>query len=221
MTEHKCEINAELYDYMVDHSLREPEIARKLRKETKTLHGGHIMSTPEQSQFLKTLVQIKQAKNIVEIGTFTGYATMWMAWGMPKGGHIHTINVQDMHIERCHSYWSEAGVDESITLHIADAREKLIEMTSTPEFQCTQDLVFIDADKSSYQIYLEHAYTMLKSGGLAIIDNVFLKGHVATDYNKHKFYQHVRDFNTNLHADQRFDISIVPIGDGMTLAIKR
>ncbi len=213
-------LSTQLYDYLLSVSLREPEILTKLRQETAQLPMGKMQIAPEQGQFMALLVQLMAAKKTLEIGVFTGYSTLVVALALPKDGKIVACDVSEEYTAIARRYWQQAGVDHKIDLHIAPALETLdglIAAGSSDSF----DFAFIDADKSNYDGYYERALQLVRPGGLIAIDNVLWSGQVADPQVEDNRTGKIRALNQKLHDDQRINLSLVPIADGLTLAVKR
>lgn len=213
-------IDDRLYDYMLSHSLREPGILRRLREETAAMPNGGMQISPEQGQFMQLLVKLMGAKRYIEIGTFTGYSSLAVALALPADGEVVCCDVSEEFTDVARRYWQEAGVADRVTLKIAPALETLdamIEAGRTEAF----DFCFIDADKENYVAYFERVLPLLRQGGLIGFDNVLWGGDVADPEAKGHSLRGIRAINEALKDDQRVDISMLPIGDGLTLARKR
>lgn len=209
-----------LYDYLVSVSLRETELLRRLRRETATLPRAQMQIAPEQGQFMALLVRLIGAKNCLEIGVFTGYSTLCTAAALPPGGRVVACDVNEEWTAIARRYWREAGVADRIELHLAPAIEtldRLLAQGQTGSF----DFCFIDADKTNYHNYYERALALVRPGGLVAIDNTLWYGRVADPANHDEETEAIRSFNARLAHDERIDLSLLPIGDGMTLALKR
>lgn len=209
-----------LYQYLLSISLREPPLLTQLRQETAKRRDGRMQIAPDQGQLMALLIQLTGAKKGIEIGTFTGYSTLWMALALPADGQIIACDVNEKTTAIARQYWQQAGVADKIDLRIAPAVETLnhlIESGQTHIF----DFAFIDADKPNYQTYCERCLQLLRPGGLIIIDNVLWGGRVAHSIVQDTDTKAIRAFNQTLHQDERVDISTSGIADGITLARKR
>lgn len=208
-----------LYEYLLSASLREPEILTQLRQETAQLPGAIMQISPEQGQFMALLVKLIGAKKTLDIGVFTGYSSLIVALALPAEGKVIAcdINVETTNIAK--RYWQQAGVAEKIDLRIAPALETLDQLLADGETE-SFDFAFIDADKGNYENYYERSLKLIRPGGLIAIDNVLWSGKVADPENQDKQTEKIRAFNQKLHQDQRITLSLVPIADGLTLAIK-
>lgn len=207
-----------LYDYMVAHSVREHPLLQKLRSETLQLRGHQMISPPEQGQLLQLLVRLTQPQKLLEIGIFTGYSTLCMALSSPKTAHITALDINNQWHSLALHFWQQAGVEHKITPIFADAHSTMAQLVGT--HQNSFDFVFIDADKEGYLDYYEKSLQLLKPGGLMAIDNVFSWGLVANEEKSKRLVQKMRIFNKHLHADPRIHLSIIPMGDGLTLVHK-
>lgn len=213
-------ITPELADYIRSVSMREPEMLHRLREETASRPDAGMQLSPEQGQFLGLLVRLMGARRAIEIGVFTGLSSLHVALAMPPEGNLICcdVNVESTAIAR--RYWREAGVESKIDLRIAPAIEtldKLIDAGAAGSF----DFALVDADKKNYEHYYERVLKLLRPGGLAVIDNVLWHGDVIDPAKQDPDTQALRDFNARLHQDNRVWLSLVPLGDGLTLASKR
>lgn len=209
-----------LYQYLLAHSLREPKILQELRRETAQLPGARMQISPEQGQFMALLIEIIGAKKTLEIGVYTGYSTLSVALALPKDGSIIACDIDEDSPRIAQKYWQKAGVAEKITLHIAPALKTLDELIANNE-QNSFDFVFIDADKNNYLAYYEKALILLRRGGLVAIDNTLWSGDVADDAINDPSTVAIRELNKKLHEDERISMSLIPIGDGLTLGRKK
>jgi predicted O-methyltransferase YrrM len=208
-----------LHAYLVEHSVREPDILRRLRAETARDSMSMMQISPEQGQFMQLLVRLMGAKQCLEIGVFTGYSSLAIALALPTDGRIAACDVSEQWTAIARKYWKEAGVAEKIQLYIAPALttlDKLIASGQTGQF----DFVFIDADKVNYVTYYERALVLARTGGLIAIDNTLWGGQVADPASQSEDTQAIRRLNEKLRSDSRVQISLLPIGDGLTLALK-
>ncbi|MBC6478833.1 MAG: class I SAM-dependent methyltransferase [Hormoscilla sp. GM7CHS1pb] len=213
-------LDSQLYNYLLSSCLREPEILRQLRWQTASHRMARMQIAPEQGQFMALLVQLIGAKKTLEVGVFTGYSTLAVALSLPPDGKIIACDVNQEYTDIAQQYWQAAGVANMIDLRIAPALETLDRLLANGEAQ-TFDFAFIDADKENYQGYYERSLQLLRTGGLMAIDNVLWGGRVANPEVADRHTQAIRAFNHLLHQDERVTISMVPITDGLTLALKR
>ena len=208
-----------LYAYVVGHSLREHAAQRAQREATKGHPHGGMQIGPEQGQFIALLVRLIAARRTIEIGVFTGYSALCVALALPDDGYILACDVSDEYTRIGKRYWQEAGIAHKIDLRLAPARETLDARLAAGEAG-TFDVAFIDADKGSYDDYYERCLRLLRAGGLIAIDNVLWSGSVARPATT-KDTAALQALNDKLHHDERIDLSLLPIGDGLTLARKR
>jgi predicted O-methyltransferase YrrM len=220
MTNQTLGLEPHLYNYLLSVSLREAEILAQLRQETAQHPMAMMQIAPEQGQFMALLVQLIGAKKTLEIGVFTGYSTLVVALGLPSDGKVVACDVSEEFTAIARRYWQQAGVTNKINLHIAPALETLDNLLAAGEGE-TFDFAFIDADKSNYDDYYERSLQLIRPGGLIAIDNVLWSGRVADPQVQDNRTSKIRALNEKLHQDQRITLSLVPIGDGLTLALKK
>lgn len=209
-----------LYDYLLSVSLRESEPLQKLRQETASHRMSQMQIAPEQGQFMALLLRLMGAKKVLEIGVFTGYSSLCIASALPEDGHLVACDVSEDYTAIARRYWQLAGVDHKIDLRIAPALETLDGLLNDGESE-TFDFAFIDADKSNYPNYYERSLQLIRPGGLIAIDNVLWSGRVADPDDTQKRTERIRLLNRSLHSDDRIDLSVLPIADGLTLALKK
>ncbi|MBN3952055.1 MAG: class I SAM-dependent methyltransferase [Nostoc sp. NMS7] len=213
-------LDNQLYNYLLSVSLREPEILLKLRQETASHPRSGMQISPEQGQFMRLLVELIGAKKTLEVGVFTGYSSLSVALALPADGKIIAADVSEEFTAIARRYWQEAGVADKIDLRLAPALETLDQLLATGQAE-TFDFAFIDADKENYDGYYERLLQLIRPGGLIAIDNVLWSGKVADPQYQDESTQVLRALNEKLHHDERVTLSLVPIADGLTLAIKR
>jgi predicted O-methyltransferase YrrM len=209
-----------LYEYMNDVSLREPLLLLALREETSELTQRVMQISPEQGQFMALLARLIGARRCLEVGVFTGYSSLVTALALPDEGRIVACDVSEEWTAVARRYWKRAGVDHKIDLRLAPATETLAALIADGH-GATFDFAFIDADKTSYLEYYERALVLLRTGGLMLIDNTLWSGRVADPEVADADTVALRHFNEVLHRDERVDLSLLPMGDGLTLALKR
>jgi len=220
MSNRTISMSDQLYDYLLKVSLREPPILKRLRVETAK-HPKHGMQiSPEQGQFMRLLVRMMGASRCIEVGVFTGYSSLSVALALPDEGRIIACDVSEEYTAVARRYWMEAGVERKIELRLGPALETLDVMLKHGEAG-RYDFAFIDADKNNYLNYYERLIRLLRPGGLMAVDNVLWSGSVIDKRDKSVDTAAIRKFNEALHADNRIELSLVPIGDGLTLARKR
>jgi caffeoyl-CoA O-methyltransferase len=220
MSSQKTELSTELHEYMLAVSLREPEILRRLRAETAALPNAGMQISPEQGQLMALLLRLMGAKRTIEVGVFTGYSSLITALALPEDEKIVACDVSEKYTAVAQRYWQEAGVAHKIQLHLAPATETLAQLLKTGEAG-KFDFAFIDADKENYDAYYEHCLQLVRPGGLIVIDNVLWHGRVLDANDQSSDTQAIRAINQKLHTDERVELSLVPIGDGLTLLWKR
>jgi caffeoyl-CoA O-methyltransferase len=220
MSNRSIGLNNELYQYLVANSVREPAILTKLRAETAAHPLANMQIAPEQGQFMGLLVQLIDAKKCLEIGVFTGYSSLAVALKLPKDGKIVACDVSEEFTTIGRKYWEEAGVADKIDLRIAPALATLDQLLANGE-AATFDFAFIDADKNNYLAYYQKCMELVRSGGLILVDNVLWDGRVADPAMQNDpRTQSIAALNRHIYADDRVDISLIPIGDGLTIARK-
>jgi len=208
-----------LVAYLREISLDEPDVLRRLRAETARLPHGGMQVTPELGQFLHLLVRLIGAKKCLEIGVFTGYSSISVALALPPDGTLVACDISAEWTAVARRYWRDAGVEDRIQLHLGPAVRTLKQLVFDGAAG-TFDFVFIDADKENYQTYFESAIGLLRTGGLAAIDNIFWHGRVIDSDVTDPATEAIRAFNRQLRSDARVLISTLPVGDGLTLAMK-
>jgi predicted O-methyltransferase YrrM len=220
MTARTLNLDDSLYHYLLDVSLRETPLLKRLRDETQALPMARWQVAPEQGQFLALLVKLTGARRLLEIGTFTGYSALCMAAALPDDGSLICCDMPGDYNATARRYWQEAGLAGRIDLRLAPALQTLDELER--QGQGGQfDLVFIDADKANYPIYLEHALRLLRVGGLAVFDNTLWSGRVLEENPQSADTRAIQALNRALKDDSRVDLSLLPLGDGLTLCRKR
>jgi caffeoyl-CoA O-methyltransferase len=220
MSKRSISLTDSLYDYLLSVSLREPDLLLKLREETAADPAANMQISPEQGQFMGLLVRLMGARRCLEIGVFTGYSSLAIALALPEDGRIVACDISEKWTSVARRYWAAAGVAHKIDLRLATAMETLDRLIAAGEAG-TFDFAFIDADKENYVGYYERALQLLRPGGLVVADNTLWSGRVADPENAEADTVALRHFNELLHGDSRVDLSLVPIGDGLSLARKR
>jgi predicted O-methyltransferase YrrM len=209
-----------IYQYMNEVSLREAPVLRALREETAALTQRSMQIAPEQGQFMALLARLLRARRCLEIGVFTGYSSLATALALPPDGRIVACDVSEEWTAIARRYWEQGGVAHKIDLHIAPATGTLDSLLAQGQAG-TFDLAFIDADKTNYLAYYERTLQLLRPGGLVLIDNTLWSGRVADPAVTDPDTVALRELNTTLLRDERVDLSLLPVGDGLTLALKR
>jgi predicted O-methyltransferase YrrM len=220
MTARTLNLDDALYQYLLDVSLRETPLLKRLRDETQALPMARWQVAPEQGQFLALLVKLTGARRLLEVGTFTGYSALCMAAALPADGSLICCDIPGDYNATARRYWQEAGLTGRIDLRLAPALETLVELERQGQGE-SFDLVFIDADKANYPSYLEHALRLLRTGGLVVFDNTLWSGRVLETNPESADTRAIQALNQALKDDARVDLSLLPIGDGLTLCRKR
>jgi len=210
----------DLYDYLLKHTVREPPLLSRLRDVTAALPDSNMQISPEQGQFLALLVKLIGARQCIEVGTYTGYSSLAIAIALPAAGRLIACDINPTTTSIARQFWREAGVDARIDLRLQSALKTLDELIAgngAGQF----DFAFIDADKTSYLAYYEKLLTLIRPGGLIAVDNTLWSGAVADPSDNEPDTKALRAFNDHVYRDERVDLSLVPIGDGLTLLRKR
>lgn len=210
-----------LYRYLLANSVREPEILTRLRSEIAQHPLGNMQISPEQGQLMGLLAQVIGAKKCLEVGVFTGYSSLVVALNLPDDGRIIACDVSDEFTLIACKYWGLAGVRAKIDLHIAPAIETLDRLLGDGEAG-TFDFAFIDTDKNNYAAYYDRCFQLVRQGGLILIDNVLWGGKVAEPaMDNDELTPAIKQLNQQIYDDDRVQISLLPIGDGLTIARKK
>ena len=220
MSNRSIGLDGPLYDYLLAASLREHPVLARLRAATAAHPKVNMQISPEQGQFMALLVRLIGATRCIEVGVFTGYSSLAVALAMPPTGCIVACDISEEYTAMARPYWAEAGVAGRIDLRIAPAMETLDALLAAGGAG-TYDFGFIDADKGAYAGYYERMLELLRPGGLIAVDNTLWDGAVADPDDQEPDTVALRAFNDKLRDDARVDLSLVPIGDGLTLARKR
>lgn len=205
--------------YLCSVSLREPEFLAELREVTRTLPRASMQVSPEEGQFLSLLIKMTGARKCLEVGVFTGYSSTCIALALPPDGKLIASDISVEWTTIARKYWEKAGVANKIDLRIGPGIEILDALIADGQAG-TFDFAFIDADKSNYLNYYERAMKLVRSGGLIGIDNTLWYGKPSDPTVTDLDTETIREVNRHVHADKRVMISLVPIGDGLTLALK-
>jgi caffeoyl-CoA O-methyltransferase len=206
--------------YLLEHSVRESAILRDLREATASLPHASMQIGPDQGQLMALLVQAIGARRCIEIGTFTGYSALVVALALPDDARIVCCDVSEEWTAIARRFWQKAGVVHKIELRLAPALETLDALLAKGEAG-RYDFAFIDADKENYASYYERCLRLLRAGGLIAVDNTLWSGAVADGRSRDETTVALRAFNDKLHRDERVSLSQLPVGDGLTLALKR
>lgn len=219
MSSRTLNLDATVYEYLLNHSLREHPAQVALREATRNHPHATMQISPEQGQFMALLIRLIGARRAIEVGVFTGYSALSVALALPEDGKLLACDISDEYTRVGLPHWKAAGVAHKIDLQLAPALTTLDARIRGGE-QGLYDFAFIDADKTSYDSYYERCLTLLRVGGLIAIDNTLWSGKVALPA-EDADTKALQTLNDKLHRDERVDISMLPIGDGLTLARKR
>lgn len=220
MSKRNLGLSGQVYDYLRDISVREPDILADLRAETAKLSHAGMQIAPEQGQFMALMARLIGARRYLEVGTFTGYSALAVTLALPPDGEAVCCDISEEWTSVARRYWEKAGLADRIHLHLRPATETMTEMIDAGQAG-SFDMAFIDADKEPYKEYYELALTLLRPGGLVMIDNVLWSGAVADPEDVRRSTEAIRAFNNHIGADERVDISLLPLGDGVFMARKR
>jgi len=221
MSSRTIELTESVYSYLLQSGIQESSIAYELRVKTQESTPWHMMQiSPEQGAFMALLVRLIGAKKTIEVGTFTGYSALVVAEALPEDGRIIACDVSEEWTSIARDFWERAGLRNKIDLRLQPATETLDEIIDQGGAD-SFDFAFIDADKANYDDYYERCLVLLRPGGLVGIDNVLWGGRVADDTANDDDTLAIRALNEKVRTDQRVSATILPIGDGLTLAIRR
>ncbi|SFB12730.1 caffeoyl-CoA O-methyltransferase [Collimonas sp. OK607] len=219
MSDRTLNLDDKLYQYVLDHSIREHPAQEALRAATRSHPYAGMQISPEQGQFMGLLIKLMGAKRTIEIGVFTGYSALSVALALPDDGKLLACDISNEYTQIGQPFWEQAQVRHKIDLQLRPALETLDARLAAGEAG-QYDFAFIDADKTSYDGYYERCLQLLRRGGLIAIDNTLWSGKVAT-HDTSADTLALQALNIKLHQDDRIDLSLLPIGDGLTLARKR
>jgi caffeoyl-CoA O-methyltransferase len=220
MSRRTIQVTDALYDYILSVTSREHPLLARLREETATMPGSGMQISPEQGQLMAFLVTLTGARRALEVGVFTGYSSLAVAMAMPPEGRLVACDVSEAWTAVARRYWEEAGVADKVSLRLGPAAQTLEALLADGQAG-SFDFAFIDADKENYGRYYDLALALVRPGGLIAIDNVLWGGAVADPADQDADTQAIRALNARLHHDARIDLTMLPIGDGLTLARKR
>ncbi len=213
-------LTPQVYDYLLKNSLREPKVLQELRQQTSKMSMAQMQISPEQGQLMGLLLELIGAKNTLDIGVFTGYSALAAALALPANGQVVGCDINGEWTKIAKKYWEMAGMTHKIDLRLAPASQTLQALLDEGKAN-TFDFAFIDADKLNYPDYYEKSLLLLRQGGLIAIDNTLWDGKVADSSVTDENTQVIRKLNQALHHDDRVTLSLIPIGDGLTLLRKR
>lgn len=209
-----------LQDYLLSASLREPDVLRRLREETAGREDAEMQIAPEQGQLMALLVRAIGARQTLEVGVFTGYSSIAVALALPPDGRVVALDISEEYGRIARRWWDEAGVSEKIEFRLGpgiESLDALLEEGRAGAF----DFAFIDAAKNEYPDYWERCVRLVRPGGLIAVDNTLKGGRVADPDDREPAVERVREFNTMVHADERVDLAMLPVADGVTLGLVR
>lgn len=219
MSRRTIQVDTELHQWLLEHSLRDTDAHRDLREHTGTLDDGGMQTSPEQSQFLAFLARSIGATQAIEVGVYTGASALAIASALPHDGRLVACDISDEHLHTAIEAWTAAGVDVRIESRIGPAIDTLKSMLDEPEAG-HYDFMYVDADKANSLNYYELGLRLVRSGGIICIDNMFRGGRVADPSITDESTVATRELALHLLGDDRVDYSLVPIGDGLALARK-
>jgi predicted O-methyltransferase YrrM len=210
----------EIRDYLLRVGVREDPLLAELREETSHLSQAGMQISPEQGALMGVLARLLGARSILELGTFTGYSSLVLAGALPPGGRITCCDVSEEWTGIARRYWERAGVTGSVELRLGPALDTLDALVAEGRAG-TYDLAFVDADKENMPAYHERVLGLLRTGGAVLYDNVLWSGKVADPSDDSASTRAIRRLNETIASDDRVDVSMVPIGDGLTICRKR
>jgi predicted O-methyltransferase YrrM len=213
MSNRTLTLTDDLVAYVQRVGVREHPALVKLREDTATMPNAQMQIAPEQGAFMGLLVQLTGARRILEIGTFTGYSSTVMALSLPPDGRMTCLDVSREWTDRARQAWADAGVAEKVELRIGPAADSLAELEDD-----AYDLAFIDADKTGYDTYYEGCLRVVRPGGLILIDNVLQAGRVVEQDADDDSVRAIRALNEKIAGDERVDMTLLPLADGLTMA---
>jgi predicted O-methyltransferase YrrM len=220
VTDRRLTVTDDIHRYLVAHSVREPEVLARLRAATEALPEASMQIGPEQGQLMALLAKLIGAKRCIEVGVFTGYSSLAVALALPDDGRIVACDVSEQWTTIARRFWREAGVEHKIELKLQPATRTLEQLLAAGDAG-RYDFAFVDADKPAYDAYYELLLKLLRPGGLMALDNTLWSGAVANPNEREPNTVALRTLNDKLHRDERIDLSLLPVGDGLTLARKR
>ena len=221
MSSRTLNLDDKLYEYLLANSVREHPAQIALREATRAHPHAGMQISPEQGQFMALLIKLLGARRTIEVGVFTGYSALTVALVLPADGKVLACDISDEYTRIGKPFWAQADVAGKIELCLAPALQTLDARIAAGEAG-EYDFAFIDADKSGYDAYYERCLTLVRAGGLIAIDNTLWSGKVAAPVaSDDADTMALQALNAKLHHDQRIDVSLLPIGDGLTLARKR
>ncbi|HEU0204662.1 MAG TPA: class I SAM-dependent methyltransferase [Burkholderiaceae bacterium] len=219
MTARTINLDDTLYRYLLEHSVREPPLLAELREVTHSHPRAGMQIGPDQGQFMALLAKLIGARRTIEVGVFTGYSALVVALALPEDGRVLACDIDEKVTRTAREFWERAGVAHKIDLVLAPAQQTL-DRELTGGAAGSYDFAFIDADKTNYDAYYEACLQLLRPGGLIVFDNVLWGGRVAREADEADT-RALQALNKKLHGDERIDLAMLAVGDGVTLARKR
>jgi caffeoyl-CoA O-methyltransferase len=220
MTERTRLLPEDVYDYVIACSSREPDVLAKLRAATAPRPESEMQIGADQGQLMALLVRLIGARHCIEIGTYTGYSALAVALALPADGRVIACDVNAEWTEIGRRFWREAGVESKIHLRLKPALETLDELLEQGEAN-RFDFAFIDADKPSYGAYYEKLLRLIRPGGLIAVDNTLALAGAPIIRQTSASANAMREFNETVHRDERVDLALLTVGEGLTLLRKR
>jgi predicted O-methyltransferase YrrM len=219
MSNRSITLNDALYQYMLSVSLREPPVLKELRERTARLPAAMMQISPEQGQFMQWLAATLGVRRAIEVGVFTGYSALATALALPADGELLALDISAEYTDIGVPFWKQAGVDNRIRLRLGPALDSLHAMIAAGEAG-QFDFAFIDADKENYENYYEALLQLLRVGGVILVDNVLWNGRVIDPSSNDSATTALRAFNLKVAGDERVALSMLPVGDGLSLMRK-
>jgi len=216
MSMRSLSLSDDIYRYVIGHAVREPAVLARLREATAQLPGAEMQVSPDEGQFLAFLIALTGARRVLELGTYTGYSSLAMALALPEGAHLIACDVSEQWTSLARRFWREGGVEHKVELRLQPALKTLDELVAAGEAH-RFDFAFLDADKPNYIAYYERLLTLVRPGGLIAVDNTLFVAGAPIIGSDSAIARALRDFNDHVHHDARVDLSMVPIGEGVTL----
>ena len=219
MSRQTINLSAPLQTYIRNVGMREDPDLAALREETASHPMAEMQIGPEQGHLMALLVRLLGARRALEVGVFTGYSAMVVAKAMGRAGKVVALDISEEFTAIARRHWAKAGIADLIDLRLAPAADSLKALVAANQTD-TFDFAFIDADKANYDAYYEYALKLVRRGGLIALDNVLWSGRVADPADQTVDTLAIRAINQKIHADRRVDATLLPVGDGLTLALK-
>jgi predicted O-methyltransferase YrrM len=220
MTKRSIGLDEPLYDYLLDVSLRESDLLADLREETAAMPQANMQIAPEQGQFMALLARLIGTRRYLEVGTFTGYSALAVMLALPEHAEASCLDISEEWTAVAERYWIRAGINERMHLHLGPAADSLNRLMRDG-WRDDYDFAFIDADKPGYIEYFEACLQLIRPGGLILVDNTLWDGKVADESVEDDDTAAIREFNARVASDDRVDLSLLPLADGVTVLRRR